>query len=58
MTKEELQGMLECHEQRMSKRTASKSKTDVALEPQSTKKDKEIWNGNKGRESYNNSTGR
>lgn len=46
MTKEEIQGNLESHEKRMAERTASKSKTGVTLEAQSTKKDKGIWNGN------------
>ena len=58
MTKEELQGTLECHEQRMVERTASKSKIDLALQAQSTKKDRRRWNGNKVRRSYNNLTGR
>ena len=31
LSKEELQGMLESHEQRMAERTAGKSKSDVAL---------------------------
>lgn len=57
-TKEELQGTLESHEQRMDERTTSKSKSDVALQAQSTKKYKRRWNGNKGKGSYNNSTGR
>ena len=49
MTKEELKGMLESHEQRMDERTASKSKTGVTLQAQSRKRDKGRWNGNKGR---------
>lgn len=58
MTKEELQGTLESHKQRIAERTASKSKTDVALQAQLTKKDKGRWNGNKGIGSYKNSTDR
>ena len=44
----------------MAKRFASKTKSDVALQAQSTKekKDKGIWISNKGRGSYNNLTGR
>lgn len=33
----------------MAERTVSRLKTDVALQAQSTKKDKGRWNGNKGR---------
>ena len=40
MTKEELQGMLESHEQRTSERDASKSKSDVSLQAQSATKKK------------------
>ncbi|KAI5386690.1 hypothetical protein KIW84_073005, partial [Lathyrus oleraceus] len=60
MTKEELQGTLESHEQRMTKRTSSKSKTNVALHAQSIKERKENrrWNGNKVRRSYKYSTNR
>lgn len=58
MTKEDLKEALESHKQRMDERTASKSKTGVALQAHQTKKDKEILNVNKGRGSYNNSTGR
>ena len=51
LTKEELQGTLESHEQRMAERAAGKSKSDMALQAQSTKerKGKGSWNGNKGR---------
>jgi hypothetical protein len=44
----------------MVERATGKSKSDMALQAQSTKerKGKESWNGNKGRGSYNNSTGR
>lgn len=60
MTKEEFQGTLKSHEQRMVKRYASKTKSDVALYAHSTKgnRHKGRWNGNKDRGSYNNSTGR
>ncbi|XP_050887204.1 uncharacterized protein LOC127092382 [Lathyrus oleraceus] len=58
MTKEELQETLESHKQKMAERTTSKSNTDVALQAQSSKKDKGKWNGNKGRGIYNNSIGR
>jgi len=60
LTKEELQGTLESHEQRMAERAAGKSKSDMALQDQSTKerKGKGSRNGNKGRGGYNNSTGR
>jgi len=56
LTKEELQGTLESHEQRMAERAAGKSKSDMALQAQSTKerKGKGSWNGNKGRGGYNN----
>lgn len=40
MKKEELQGILELHEQRMAKRAASKSKSDVVLHSRSTRENK------------------
>ena len=58
LTKEELQGTLESHEQRMNERATGKSKSDVVLQAQSSKdkKEKGKWFG-RGRGSYNNSTG-
>jgi hypothetical protein len=49
LTKEELQRMLESHEQRNAERVAGKSKSDVALQVQSAreKKGKEKWLDNK-----------
>lgn len=43
----------------MVERSASKKKVDVALQTQSFKDEKErgMWNGNKGRDGYNNSNG-
>src|ERR1051325_10341293 len=59
LTKEELKGTLESHEQRMNERAASKTKIDVALQANSAKetKGKGKW-FNRGRGGYNNSTGR
>jgi len=59
-TKEELQGSLEAHEQRMNERVSEKSKTEVALQAQSVKdkKEKGKWNGNRGRANHRNSNGR
>ncbi|MCI21940.1 hypothetical protein A2U01_0043111, partial [Trifolium medium] len=60
LSKKELQGSLESHEQRMFERTASKTKIEVALQAQSNKdkKGKGKWNGNKGRGGHNNSNNR
>ena len=59
LTKEELQGTLESHEQRMAERATGKSKSDVALQAQSVKdkkgKEKMV---DRSRGNYNNSTGR
>ncbi|XP_050890208.1 uncharacterized protein LOC127095580 [Lathyrus oleraceus] len=60
MTKEELQGTLESHEQRMDGRFVGKTKGDVAFHAKSSKeqKDKGRWNSNRGVKGYNNSNGR
>lgn len=58
MTKEELQGTLESHKQRMDEITPSKLKTDVDLQSHSNEKYNGRWNGNNGRGSQNNSNGR
>ena len=59
LKKEELQGTLESHEQRMSERAASKTKSKVALQESSAKETKGKGNWfDKGRCGYNNSTGR
>ena len=60
LTKEELQGTFESHEQRMTERAACKSKSDMALEAQLVreKKGKGKWLDNKGKGGYNNSTSR
>ena len=59
LTKEELQGTLESHEQRMNERAAGNTKSDVALQENSAKetKGKRKW-FDKGRGGYNNLTGR
>ena len=51
LTKEDLQGMLEYHEQRMSERVVGKSESDVDLQAQSARenKDKWKWLDNKGK---------
>ena len=56
LSKEELQGTLEYHEQRMAERAPGKSKNGVALKAQSSKdnKGKVKWFDNKGRRCYNN----
>lgn len=41
MTKEEIQGTLEYHEQIMVKRSTSKTKSDIALQSHSTKENKD-----------------
>ncbi|MCI11496.1 retrovirus-related Pol polyprotein from transposon TNT 1-94 [Trifolium medium] len=60
MSKEELQGTLESHEQRMNERAAGKAKAEVALQvqPNKEKKNKGKWNGNKGKGGYSNSNNR
>lgn len=60
MTKEDLQGTLEYHEQRMDERSTGKTKGDVNLQAQLSKekKDKGRWNDNKGRGGYTNSNGK
>lgn len=60
ITKEELQGSLEAHEQRMNERFTEKLKFEVALQAQSVKdrKGKGKWNGNRGRGNHHNSYGR
>lgn len=57
LTKEELQGTLESHEQRMNERAAGKAKADVALQAQSNKekKNKGKWNKNEGSHQQQNS---
>ncbi|KAK2396029.1 hypothetical protein QL285_057704 [Trifolium repens] len=57
LSKEELQGTLESHEQRMSERAAGKAKVDVALQAQSKqeKKNKGKWNKNGGNHQQQNS---
>lgn len=47
---------LKYHEQRIAKRSASKTKGNVTLQTQSKKekKSKERWNDNKDRRGYNN----
>ena len=59
LTKEELQGTLGSHEQRMTERPVGKSKSNVALQAYSTKetKGKGKW-FDRGRGGYKNSTGR
>ncbi|MCI55545.1 hypothetical protein A2U01_0076796, partial [Trifolium medium] len=46
LSKEELQGSLESHEQRMAERAAGKAKAEVALQaqPNKEKKNKGKWN--------------
>lgn len=60
LTKEKLQETLKSHEQRMAKRVASKSKSDVDLQAQSVreKKGKGKRFDNKGRWCYKNLIGR
>ncbi|PNX95110.1 hypothetical protein L195_g018293 [Trifolium pratense] len=56
LSKEELLGSSESHEQRMAERAAGKAKAEVALQaqPNKEKKNKGKWNGNKGRGGHNN----
>ena len=55
LTKEELQGALESHEQRMNERAAGKSKSGVALQAHSKKETKDKGKCfDRGRGGYNN----
>ena len=60
LSKEDLQETLQSHVQRMAERVAGKSKSDVAMQAQSSrdKKGKGKWFYNKGRGGYNNSIDR
>jgi len=53
---EELEGSLEAHEQRLNERSGDKSKTEIALQEQSSKdkKDKGKWIVNRGRCNHHN----
>ncbi|XP_050915083.1 uncharacterized protein LOC127130049 [Lathyrus oleraceus] len=59
LIKEELQGTLESHEQKMVERAANKLKSDVALQTRSARKNKGKgkWLKNKDKGGYNNLNG-